>query len=285
MAEINLNARLPDPPRSVPLYALRAPRVSERALRALAPQYLPRSLEAGARMRSDEVKLVHSQGAFDLAVYRASGGLRFRNRETWQVDDGRSSAKLRDQDAFQRASDFARRLKLIDADARPLRAARVTVGEADLKTGEARERVIELSVALQRYVADIPVDGPGGLVVVSLDQQGEPTGFERIWREIDGVEDRSAALRRPEAALEEMRAQYRAKQGIIEVEQVRFGYFEGGWRHRQRYLQPAYVVIGYATMGERRRKMAYVASALDRRGLRLTPVLRRKPAQKGRPKG
>ena len=115
--------------------------------------------------------------------------------------------------------------------------------------------------------------------------ENRATGFERIWRETDGIYRRGQSYRSPQSAIDEMAAQFRSKQGIIEVQEMRFGYFEEGWRSKQRYLQPAYVIFGMLTSpdGRIRKRTIYVAPALTNAVGRITPVLQRKPTQRIRP--
>jgi hypothetical protein len=66
---------------------------------------------------------------------------------------------------------------------------------------------------------------------------------------------------------------------------MRFGYFEEGWRTKQQYLQPAYVIFGMLTSPDSsiRKRTIYVATALTNAVGRITPVLQQKPAQRARP--
>jgi len=81
-----------------------------------------------------------------------------------------------------------------------------------------------------------------------------------------------------------MARHFRAKQGTIEVREIRFGYFEAGWRTAQQYLQPAYVIVGVVTAGDGRvgRKIVYVTPALSNPPDPLTPPLASKRAQAAR---
>jgi hypothetical protein len=286
VAEIRLVGRQIAKPRTEPnLYRLKPPRVNERALRSLASSFGLTAERRRGRLCSDVDKLVYREGTFELVMYRASGGIRFRDLSRWQVDDREADLQLDDREACRLAEEIAGRFKLArDGETRFLKAARLRLGEANGDGGESYERTIEISVCLQRVIDKIPVDGPGGQVVVALDRNGEPTGFERIWREIEAVRERAPPLRTPQAAIDEMAGQWRGRRGIVEVDEVRFGYFEGGWRTRQRYLQPAYVIFGQATIpySRVRRKTVYVASALAKPISRLTPVLRRKAPQEAR---
>ena len=277
MADIKLLGEpLPTPRAQTPIYRLKPPGVNERAVRALAQRLGLRGEATAGILRSDADKLVYSEGPLELTVYRASGGIRFRDRARWQVDDRTADLRMDDRAALRLAQTFARRYNLAAAsETRFLRAARLRVGESNRDGTEAYERTIDVAVALQRLVDRVPVDGPGGKIVVYLDHEGRATGFERIWRDLGGVYRRAEAPRSTQSALDDMARHFRAKQGTIEVREMRFGYFEAGWRTAQRYLQPAYVIVGVVTAGDGRvgRKTVYVTPALSNPPDPLTPPL------------
>lgn len=267
------------------IYRLNTPRVNERTVRALARRFGMRAEKQFGALRSDEDKLTYTEGHFELTVYRASGALRFIDRARWQVDDRQSDLKMEDAEARRIAQRWVRKLKLAPSgQTKFLKAARLRVGEATADGKEATERTIDVAVALQRWVDRIPVDGPGGKIVVYLDHEGKPTGVERIWRETAGVHRRGASYRSPQEAINEMAEHYRSKRGVIEVQEARFGYFEEGRRSRQRYLQPAYVIVGVIGSSDSavRKRAIYVAPALANAVGRITPPLERKPPQRPR---
>jgi hypothetical protein len=96
---------------------------------------------------------------------------------------------------------------------------------------------------------------------------------------------RGQSYRTPQSAVDEMAVHFRSKQGTIEVQEMRFGYFEEGWHTRQQYLQPAYVIFGMLTSPDSsiRKRTIYVATALTNAVGRITPPLQPKPAQQARP--
>ena len=287
MAEIKITRKLlATPRRRARIYRFKAARVDEKAIRSLAQRLGMRADAKSGTLSSDADRLTYSEGHLELTMYRASGGIRFIDRTRWQVDDGKSNLNIDDAAASRLAQNFVRKRKLApSAEIKFLKTARLRVGEATKDGREASERTIGAAVALQRLVDKVPVDGPGGKVIVYLDHEGQATGLERIWREIKGVHRRGKSYRPPQSALDDMKAHFRAKQGVIEVEEMRFGYFEEGWRSKQRYLQPAYVIIGMLTSPETRIGMRtiYVAPALSNPVGRITPPLRHKPAQPTRP--
>lgn len=286
MAEIKVNVKLiPTPRGRARIYRLKPPSVNEKAVRGLARLLGMQADAKSGTLKSDADKLTYSQGLLELTMYRASGGIRFIDRGRWQVDDRKSNLRIDDAAASRLAQNFVRKYKLApSAETKFLKAARLHVGEATEGGKEASERTIDVAVALQRLVDKIPVDGPGGKVVVYLDYERRPTAIERIWREIAGVHKVGASYRTPQNALEDMAAHFKAKQGVIEVQEIRFGYFEEGWRSKQRYLQPAYVIIGMLTSpdGLVRKRTIYVAPALTNAVGRITPPLESKRPQRAR---
>jgi hypothetical protein len=290
MVDVVMKGKMISTPRAaVNIYRLAPPRVTEASVRELARSFGLNAEGKAGVLKSDENKLTYSEGPMELMVHRASGGLRFRDRHRWQRDaDGQSDFKIEDAAASRLAQDLAAKLKLArSGDYQFFKAARLKVGEADREGREARERTIDVAVALQRLIGKVPVDGPGGKIVVYLDRSKQPTGFERIWRETAGIFRRGGELRPPSAALDDIKKAWESVSGLIEVEEIRFGYFEEGFRAKQQYLQPAYIVIGVIRSpdGQMRRRVVYVAPALAKPVGQLTPPLRRKTPQATRPGG
>ena len=137
----------------------------------------------------------------------------------------------------------------------------------------------------QRIVDGVPVDGPGGKVVVYLDAAGEVTGLDRTWRTISGVRQPVEALRPPDDVLTRA-GRFWSASTRVDVRQVRFGYFEQGFRTRQTTLQPAYVVmvtLQSAGDEELRRRSVYVQAAATNSVGVLQPPRSRPAAQTARP--
>jgi hypothetical protein len=287
MADIKVVGKLIATPRDpARIYRLKTPSVNERAIRALAQRLGMHARAKTGTLTSDEDKLIYSEGNLQLTMYRASGGIRFIDRARWQIDDGKSDLNINDAAATRLAKNYVKKYEL--APSGPIRffkTARLRVGEATEGGREASERTIDVAVALRRLVDKIPVDGPGGKVVVYFDYEKQATGLERIWRETAAVFRRGQSYRTPQSAVDEMAAHFRSKQGTIEVQEMRFGYFEEGWRTKQHYLQPAYVIFGMLTSadGRIRKRTIYVATALTNAVDRITPVLQQKPARQARP--
>jgi len=288
MAEIRVATKLPQAPRqAAKVYRLKAPSVTERSIRELA-KGLGMSIESRRiRLSADEDKLVLTSGTYELRMYRASGGFRFVDHSRWQIDDLQTDIDISDATAQRMAQASLKRLGLGTAsgEARFLKAARLHMGSSTTEGREASDRVIDVAVAFQRMVDKVPVDGPGGKLVVYLDHLGHPTCVERVWRQLGSARSVGAGWRTPQEALQEMSEHLRAKRGNVVVDEVRFGYFEEGPRSAQSLLQPAYVIKGVIGDSDSRvrRKLIYVARALANAKTPLTPPLARQKKQRSRP--
>jgi len=287
MAEIRVVEKLMPTPRGrASIYRLKKPAVNEKTIRSLARQLGMQADAKSGALTSDANKLTYSEGHLELTMYRASGGIRFIDRARWQVDDRKADLQIEDAEASRLAQNVVAKFKLAPkAETKFFKAARLHVGEATREGKEASDRIIDVAVALQRLVGKIPVDGPGGKVVVYLDQEHQVTGFERIWRDVAGVHRQGGSYRTPQSAVDDMAAHFASKQAIIEVREIRFGYFEDGWNANQQYLQPAYMIFGMlmSSQGNVRKRTIYVAPALSNGIGRITPPLEAKPKQRPRP--
>jgi hypothetical protein len=287
MADITVSTKLIDAPRmKAHVYRLKAPRFSEAAVRKFAKQFGLRAERNSGKLSTDAEKLVYTDGHHEVMLHKASGAVRMVDRSKWQVDDRSSDLRIQDAAALKLAEGAVRQMKLARAgEMRFYKAARLRVGVATRQGREVSERTIDVAVAMQRVVDKIPVDGPGGKIIVYLNHERRLTGIERVWRELGAAHRRNAPCRSAEAALDDMRKHFRAKEGTIDIYEVRYGYFEDGRRRVQRYLQPAYMFFGLiGTPGSRvRKRTVYVASALEHPVEAITPPLGRKRQQKARP--
>lgn len=287
MAEIKVLAKvIPTPNRPANIYRLSRPHVSERSVRALARKFGMRPDAKSDKFCSDADKITYAEQHLELIVNRISGGIRFIDRSRWQTDDGKSDLRIEDAEARRLATNVIKKYKLArTAEMKFLKASRLRVGVATREGKQASERTIDVAIAMQRMVDKIPVDGPGGKIVIYLNHEGNFTGLEMIWREISGIYRRNQAHRSPQRAIEEMAAHFKTKHGIIEVQEVRYGYFEDDRHADQRYLQPVYIIFGMlgSPDGGSRKRTIYVAPALVNPVGRITPPLKRKSPQKPRP--
>ncbi len=242
MADVRFLQRLDAAPKvKTQIHALAAPGASAKALRDFAERFGVGSKEA--TQAQDPAKFTYTAGQHLVTLYRASGAIRYQDQTRWQIDDGKSSLRMSDATAAKHALEVITKHRLAPpSECKLLKVSRLTVGEANTKTKRGGERVIDVGVCFQRTVGGVPVDGPGGKLIVYLDRRGELTGFDRIWRPISAVRAQVKDLRDPQVAEEDLLTYWKAHDGRIDVREVRFGYFELGFQDSQRVLQPAYIM-------------------------------------------
>lgn len=243
MPKYQLLTKIPSPPQQhTRIFRLAPPHVNQRTLFRLTKRFgLKGNLHTGS-LQQDARQMTYLERSFELVLYRASGGLRFHDNARWQVDDGKAHLTFDDATAVKMAQRYIEELAIVPLDECDLlRVTRLNVGVVERQTGLAEERVIDVGVAFQRIIDNVPVIGPGGKIIVYIDHNGDLTGVDRIWREIQDVYRSDVELQSPESAQQDvMRHWGEQGSGLITIEDIRFGYFEGGWDHEQRYLQPAY---------------------------------------------
>ena len=244
MPDVRFLQRLDAAPKvKTQIHALAPPGATAKALRDFAASFGVDSTEA--TQAQDPATLTYTAGQHVVTLFKASGALRYQDQTRWQIDDGKSNVKMSDATAAKLALELVGKHKLAPVnECKLLKVTRLTVGEANTETNRGGERVIDVGVAFQRTIGGVPVDGPGGKVIVYLDHKGELTGFDRIWRPIRAVQAQVKELKDPQVAEEDLLRYWKAHgPGRIDVREVRFGYFELGYRDAQRVLQPAYVML------------------------------------------
>jgi hypothetical protein len=240
--EVNFIKRLETTPKvKAQILALGSPGANAKAVRELAQSL---KLEAASVTQAQEAtRFTYTAGQHVVSMFKASGAVRYQDRSRWQVDDGKANLKISDAEAEKRARELVSAHKLAPArEFKLLKVTRLTVGEASVDKQRASERVIDVGVAFQRLVGSVPVDGPGGKLIVYMDHNGELTGFDRIWRPVAEVRAPVTELVPPKAAEEDLLRYWGRETGRIDVLDMRFGYVELGYQARQAVLQPAYVM-------------------------------------------
>ena len=244
MPEVRFLKRLDAAPKvRTQIHALAPPGATPKTLLEFAKSF---GVESERAVRAqDPVKFTYTAGQHLITLYRASGALRYQDQTRWQMDDGKTNLEITDAEATKLALGHITRHKLASTDeCKLLKVTRLTVGDAKAEARRGSERVIDVGVAFQRTLGGVPVDGPGGKLIVYLDHKGELTGFDRIWRRVKGVQARVPELRHPELAERDLQRYWRTHDsGRIDVNDMRFGYFELGYEQSQRVLQPAYVMV------------------------------------------
>jgi hypothetical protein len=268
MTKINFLKKLDKTPEiDTSIYRLKKPRVDEPTLLETAKLLkLKGDKESGAILASKD-KLTYTEGSFVVSLCGHSGGMHYYDRSRYQVDDGKSQIDFSDDKAVDIAKKFIDQSKLVGKDKyKMLKVSHLNVGSIERGSTKAEERVIDVGVAFTRTIDEVPVEGPGGKVVVYIDHKGEVTGCKRIWREIEKVHVKvpHGQLQSPKFAEEDL-SKYWQVEGIknIDVMETRFGYFEFGWGKSQQYLHPTYVMPLTLVSTERRvvMKSVHVVSA------------------------
>jgi hypothetical protein len=261
------------------IYQLATPAANKRTLLDIAGRFdLGANARAG-KFQEDEARLTYAEGPHVIRLYRASGGLRYQDQRRWQKDDGQANSVLSDSEAVKIARGYVARHDLAPlSECKVRKVTRLRVATVERASRRAEERVIDVGVNFQRSVDGTVVDGPGGNVTVYIDHAGEVTGCDKIWRPAQGVYRPIDDLRPPGFA-EEQFARYARYYGPsrIEVREFRFAYFELGWKARQRYLQPAYILLFTVSSEDQRfrRNSVYVVAAATNGVGTLTPAPQR----------
>jgi len=225
------------------IYHLAAPGVDLPILKKMA-SLLGLSIQASHEFIEQSQKmLTYRMGNKSVSMFRASGGFRFRDDAHFQVDDGKAKVEYNDIEAADMATKIVHKFDLAqEGEYNLVKVTHLFAGEVDVKTGKSEERAIDTGVIFRRIVDKIPIEGPGGMVIIYLDPAGEMTGLDRVWRVTDQVYKSDLALRSPAQAKEGLQKFLSGySHAMVEVEDMRFGYFEQGRNVSQRYLQPAYI--------------------------------------------
>ncbi len=229
------------------IYRLRAPQVNELTLMKTARIFDLKGDRRSGRFSKDADKLTYIEGPFEVTLYQRSGALRYSDSTRWQVDKG-GNLDITDEEAVKIASKFIKDKNLDTiVEYKLLKVTRLYAGTLELKTNKGENHVIDAAVVFQHNVNNIPVDGPGGKVIVYMDHNKQITGYDRIAREIETVFTKIPAseLRSPKFAEEDLIRNWKGSlngKGRIEVTETRIGYFEHDRGENQLYLQPAYIM-------------------------------------------
>jgi hypothetical protein len=289
MTEFNYLGRLESRPAvDTNILRLKGPGVNERLLWDLAHRFGLKGDLRDGQLSKDADELAYAEGALVVTLFRPSGALRYYDSTRWQVDDGKSRVEFSDDEAVGIAQDFIRQTDLVPlADCRLLRVSHLHVATLEQETNAHDERIIDVGVVFQRTIDNVPVEGPGGKVTIYVGHDSTVTGLERVWREIAEVHREVPAnqLRPPEFA-ENNLVRYWRRSGAarVEVNEIRFGYYELGKDDPQRYLQPAYLML-LTVIGPDERfvvKSEHVVAAASKPVGQLMPRPRPSPEQSPR---
>jgi hypothetical protein len=260
------------------IYELETPKINERNVLQLARRFrLQGSFQKGS-LTQDKDTFLYKEGQFLIRVDKNSGAFRFVDSLLWQVDDRESNLTMEDQSAARIATRFIDRLELAPKkEYKFFKTARLHVAFSDRERKNTEHRIIGIDVCFQRIIDGLPVDGPGGKIIVSIGTDKKVTGCEMLWRKVRKIREPVKAIRQEEDIIEQISKEWQMERSSITVHEIRFGYFEDGLKNPQKYLQPAYIVflgLGHQDRPTGRRTI-YVAPAATNAAGRITPVMPR----------
>ena len=211
------------------------------------------------------------QEPYTFTVYRPSRGIQWVDSSRWQMDDGVSTMEVSDQQAIDAAVREVEELRLPgDDDFRMFKVTRLNVASAEKGGDRYQARVIDVGVVLTRVLDGLDVEGQGGSIVMYLDTDLRPTGFERIARRIADIHEPVRGWRSLDDALSEVERYWgRSRDQGLTVEDTRLGYLEFGRLQYQEFIQPVYAMsLGLSDdeNGESRTVEHYVPAAVNRIG-------------------
>lgn len=286
MPNIIFKKRLELAPRlNTNIYTMSLPKINERVLLETAGNFGLKAQKSRGKITATRDFLSYSEGNFQVILGRRSGALRFCDHNRWMVDDGKTNINITDAQAVKQAEQVITAHKLISLkDCRVERVTRLRVGSMQKGRNEAKERTIDVGVLFQRILDKVPVEGPGGKIMVYLDKDGKITCVDKLWREIGSVKRPVpfSQLRKPELAEKNLKSTWaRSFSSTIEVEDVRFVYFEMGMCEVQRTLQPAYLmpIKMISSMTEAEMKSYHVYPAAVKPVGTIIPAKRKMPIQ------
>jgi hypothetical protein len=178
-----------------------------------------------------------------LTVFRPSGAVRWVDHRRWQVDDGESTMDLSDEDAFDAGLREIGRLDIAgDVTFVPRKVSRLNVASAPKGGPPTVPRVIDVGVVFGRVLDGLPVEGPGGCVVVYFDHELGVTGFERVARPVSRYEPVRGWRSLDDVLTATERYWRRGLRQGLEVRDARLAFVELGRLQEQAFLQPCYAL-------------------------------------------
>lgn len=270
---LDFRERFPDDvASSLPVYGLQEPGPPTAAIENLTGMAHQFGLQGTAHETAVSGEwTIHREGLAELAVHELSGALFYRKRgrygyvpeQPYDIDDA---------SAERAANQFLGQVGLLreersgaetGEDSAVLGVTHLRLAGGSVEGGQTTEQVLDSGVVYGRVVDGLPVEGPGGEMMVNVDAKAEVFALKRVWRPIAKKEAEVRVLP-PERAYDAMEKIAKRLKGDVVVTKARFGYFEHGYTERQAYLQPAYSMVYVVTDGEVSFKSAEVVHAGDK---------------------
>jgi hypothetical protein len=259
---VKYNAQLPQSlPASVNVYQLQTPNVTN-------AEILKRSKGFGLTGRGKDFisgadSLAYREGRFHLEVHVKSGAIHYRHLDKYgRVPDKKFD--LPDRRVATVARKFLETANLFPiASAKQRAITYMRSGDADISGKEIREQIIDAGVVYGRVVDDLPVDGPGGFALVSVDPDAEVIGMRSIWRGL-GKRQGKVKIKSPDDFIKQFERQAATFKGDTTVTKAGFSYFEHGPHDQQTVLEPAFWVVYTVHYNDVAHKSAFVLHAGDK---------------------
>ncbi|WP_048152260.1 hypothetical protein [Palaeococcus ferrophilus] len=248
-----ITATLPEIPEKSPVVVLDRPEVNgEYAITvARAFNVEPKNVTE----RSNYYRVF--DGRYAVKVYKKSGAVFYQDTERlFKLSKGNYS--LTDDEARRIADQVLERYNLLPSDPRD-KAYFYNIRHLYSATGSGETRIEDTEVIYRRKINGIPVLGPGSMMVVYLDNEGNLIGLYRDWKPLkeltgempnDGIETAFSRMK----TLDDSR---NLTTSDITVYSAAFGYYDGGRYSGQSYLQPS--LIFKRDYGENEIIYAYIA--------------------------
>lgn len=243
---IEMLDKTPAVPKNVLVYKTKPVRLGPDEVKELAQGL---SLSGQGQVADLGDTLVYNEGQFRIEARKQSGALWYLDEKRFLAGGPLDKPTFTEERAVILAEAFLRSSRLMPEDGVYVEQVRHLSDLAISADGKERvSRVVDTEVLFRRTIDGVPVNGPGSIITVYLDNEGQVTGCYKLWREIETEPVGTVKTVGPKSALAQIEANYdRQAQVFIGVEDLQFGYFAQGPGEAQAYLQPAYVAREQAT--------------------------------------
>ncbi|ASJ09466.1 hypothetical protein A3L11_09580 [Thermococcus siculi] len=248
-----INATLPEIPEKSPVVVLEVPEVNGEYAITVARVFNVEPKNVTERSNYYRV----FDGRYAVKVYKKSGAVFYQDTERlFKLSEGDYS--LTDEEARKIADQVLERYNLLPSDPRD-KAYFYNIRHLYSATGGGKTRIEDAEVIYRREINGIPVLGPGSIVVVYLDNEGNLIGLYRDWKPLkelsgempnDGMETAFSRMKTLDDS-------WNLTTSDITVYSAAFGYYDGGRYSGQNYLQPS--LIFKRDYGENEITYAYIA--------------------------
>jgi hypothetical protein len=225
-----------------------------------------RSFGVNGDVGTEGARLVARSGTASLEIYRPSDSLWWTDHALACQEELRKGGPLPDEGKARKLA--AALLEQHGLDASLAKVASVTYVESDVQRGEAKPRSertaidINYTFSLDKY----PVLGPGAKIKVSLAGEGAPAQLIYFWRKPSKAS--AAPAISATVALERFMRdpsffRLRNKDALVEVKNVRLGYYAMSPTDFQRFYVPVWAIDAVCVTRELRYEFRNYVVAVD----------------------